>query len=125
MTRVQKCVETLDVLKLKISAPTSNGNHAPLQQQGYPNGQGNVSSPVQKQQEARHSFGNSLIDSPSQQQSRRSASGADVVITTQWETFDSITPSSPLVGGAPSTSTASTAATHHRVAQPSFTWDLL
>ncbi|KAL3834490.1 hypothetical protein ACJIZ3_009226 [Penstemon smallii] len=105
--RVQKYVETLDVLKVKNSAPTTNGSvsndnvPSPVQPERYSNGSG--SSPVQKQ-EARHSTGNSLIDSP-KQPSRHSASGAAVVITTQWETFDS----------APSTSTK----------QPSFTWDLL
>ncbi|KAI3471100.1 hypothetical protein Pfo_027763 [Paulownia fortunei] len=143
VTRVQKCVETLDMLKLKNSMPTSNGNHVPLQQQQtstephqqqrYSNGRvsspvqqhrysnGSVSSPVQQHQ-ARHSFGHSLIDSPKQQEqpSRHSASGAAVVITTQWETFDS-TPT-PLLG-APSTSTTATSTIHR--AQPTFTWDLL
>lgn len=140
MTRVQKYVEKLDVIKLKNSMPNGNGNHqVPLQQQQkYSNGHvsspshqrrsssSSVSSPVQQQQ-ARHSFGDSLIDcdSPKQQQeqqqaSRHSASGAAVVITTQWETFDST--SNPFLG-APSTSNVEKSTT--RPAQPSFTWDLL
>nr|CAJ38401.1 BAG-domain protein 1 / regulator of cell death [Plantago major] len=136
VTRVQKYVETLDVLKVKNSAPTSNGNHfpqkaqqpptpttprqsngsvySPVHQRKYSNG--SVSSPVQSQ-ERRHSFGQSLMDSPvkEQQPSRHSASGSDVVITTQWETFDAAP--GPLHGAPSSSST-------HR-AQPSFTWDLL
>ncbi|KAL7108444.1 hypothetical protein ACP275_06G112400 [Erythranthe tilingii] len=139
VTRIQKCVETLDVLKLKNSAPTSNENGAPppvqlqkkhsngapspvqlqkkhsngappVEKQRNSNGAPPVLSPVQDQQ-ARHSFGESLIDSPHRQeyQPRRSSSGGNVVITTQWETFD-----------APPTSTAPI----HRP-QPSFTWDLL
>ncbi|KAL7147511.1 hypothetical protein ABFS83_06G112100 [Erythranthe nasuta] len=126
VTRIQKCVETLDVLKLKNSVPTSNENGAPppvqlqkkhsngapppVEKQRNSNGAPPVLSPVQDQQ-ARHSFGESLIDSPHRQeyQPRRSSSGGNVVITTQWETFD-----------APPTSNAPI----HRP-QPSFTWDLL
>ncbi|KAL0282726.1 UNVERIFIED_CONTAM: BAG family molecular chaperone regulator 1 [Sesamum radiatum] len=93
--RVQKCVETLDTLKLKNSAPASNANHVSLQQKhsngNFPlqNSNGSVSSPIQ-QQPARHSIMYSLIDSPNHQQQplSHSASGAPVVITTQWETFD-------------------------------------
>ncbi|KAG8381373.1 hypothetical protein BUALT_Bualt06G0115500 [Buddleja alternifolia] len=116
--RVQKYVETLDMLKIKNSAPTSNGSRSngnvslPVQPQRYSNG--SVSSPVQHQQ-TRHS----LIDSPDQleQSSRHSASSASFVITTQWETFDTTPAAMP---GAPSTSTSTA-----RPAQPSFTWDLL
>lgn len=144
--RVQKCVETLDTLKLKNSTtPTGNGNHvlqqkhqkqtpteplhrtysngslnSPVQSHRYSNGS-SASSPVQKQQ-ARHSFGESLLDSPMQQQPRHSASGAAaaVVITTHWETFDS-TPA-PLID-SPSASTTGTSIV--RPPQPHFTWDLL
>ncbi|KAL0317745.1 UNVERIFIED_CONTAM: BAG family molecular chaperone regulator 1 [Sesamum angustifolium] len=137
--RVQKYVETLDMLKIKNSMPPTNQvpfqptSTQPHQQQRYSNGHvsspvrphrqsnGSISSPVQQQQ-ARHSFGHSLIDSPNQHQqpSRHSASGASVVITTQWETFDTMP--APM-GGAPSTSTTGTSTI--RPAQPSFTWDLL
>ncbi|KAK4431531.1 BAG family molecular chaperone regulator 1 [Sesamum alatum] len=137
--RVQKYVETLDMLKIKNSMPPSNGTQVPFQpttstqphqqQQRYSNGHvsspvqsnGSVSSPVQQQQ-ARHSFGHSLIDSPNQHQqpSRHSASGASVVITTQWETFDSNP--APMAGAA---STSTTGTSTIRPAQPSFTWDLL
>lgn len=112
--RIQKYVETLDVIKLKNSNQTSKENHdkysngAVSSPHGYSNGQGSSphgyssggsgSSPVQKQQQARHSFGNS-------------------VITTQWETFDS--GPTPVLGTTPSTSR-----TIHQP-QASFTWDLL
>ncbi|KAL8534350.1 hypothetical protein ACS0TY_010386 [Phlomoides rotata] len=89
--RIQKYVETLDMIKLKNSTPSGKGNSV-----RHSNGSG--SSPVQQQQQARHSFGNS-------------------VITTQWETFDSAP--TPVLGTPPSTSS-----TIHQP-QPSFTWDLL
>ncbi|KAL3645273.1 hypothetical protein CASFOL_010453 [Castilleja foliolosa] len=115
--RVQKYVETLDVLKMKNSMLTGNGAEVLLQKK-FSNG--DVSSPVDQQQD-RVSFGHSLIDSPVQQQqqqpSRHSVSGESVVITTQWETFESAP--GPTTGG-PSTSTGTV-----RPAQPSFTWDLL
>ncbi|XP_012852229.1 PREDICTED: BAG family molecular chaperone regulator 1-like isoform X2 [Erythranthe guttata] len=91
--RVQKCVETLDVMKVKNSNPTSNGTaHPPLKQ--------------------KHSNGEEHSNSPNQEQEQPSRNSASVVITTQWETFDSAPP--------PTTSTATI-----RPAQPSFTWDLL
>ncbi|XP_075502462.1 BAG family molecular chaperone regulator 2 [Primulina tabacum] len=136
--RVQKYVEILDVLKLKNSATVSNGNHVVTptqqnqpQQQKYANGhtaspfqplmnsKGNVTSPVQPQQ-PRHSFGSSLTDSPKHiqdQPSRQSSSTSAVVITTQWETFDS-TP-------APTPGTHTTGKNTFHPVQPSFTWDLL
>ncbi|XP_057475674.1 BAG family molecular chaperone regulator 2-like [Actinidia eriantha] len=130
--RVQKYVETLDMLKIKNSMPTSNGNEIPPQpspnQQMYSNGQ--ISSPNQQPQQQRYS--NGQISSPNQQQqarhslghlpirtepkahppSRHSTSGA-VVITTQWETFDSGPPSM-----APPTTTVNSV-------HPRFNWDLL
>ncbi|KAK6135300.1 hypothetical protein DH2020_030942 [Rehmannia glutinosa] len=122
--RVQKYVETLDVLKMKNSTPASNGTHAPLQpastQPHHPRRYSNGD-----EQQGRLSFGHSLIDSPVQQQqqpSRHSASGASVVITTQWETFDSAP--APMPGGGPSTSSATATSAAHP-SQPSFTWDLL
>ncbi|PIN16670.1 BCL2-associated athanogene-like protein [Handroanthus impetiginosus] len=113
--RVQKYVETLDIMKLKISTSTSSGHiSSPLQQHKNPNG--GVSSTAPQQ--------HSLIDSPKPQQEQQklshSTSGAPVVITTQWETFDS-TPAPVL--GLPSTSTMPTSTIHP--VQPSYTWDLL
>ncbi|KAA8533772.1 hypothetical protein F0562_031289 [Nyssa sinensis] len=110
--RVQKYVETLDMLKIKISTPSSNGSQSPMHpspnqhhQQRQSNGQ--IHSPTQQQQ-GRHSVGHLPIQTKQQQlASRHSTSGA-VVITTNWETFDS-TP-------APTTSNS---------VHPKFNWDLL
>lgn len=129
---MQKYVETLDMLKIKNSTmPNGNGNHAPSQHQQkrsnghrfapiqeeqpkYSNGQ--RSTPILEQQ-ARHSVGNSPAYQQEQQQSRNSASGA-VVVTTQWETFDS----TPALMQVPSTST-SNPVTNNSVHQPKFPWD--
>ncbi|XP_071934346.1 BAG family molecular chaperone regulator 3-like [Coffea arabica] len=133
--RVQKYVETLDMLKVKNSAPISNGNaaslgnHIPMQQLSSPTQQ--LSSPVQQQQQrfsrdhlsssveqqqGRHSFGSPMQPQQQLQPSRHSAS-SHVLITTQWETFDSI-PAPVPPGSKASTSTLGSA-------QPRFNWDLL
>ncbi|KAK6786721.1 hypothetical protein AABB24_030997 [Solanum stoloniferum] len=124
--KVQKCVETLDVLKIKNSMPTNNGNHTPKDQsppacphQDYMYSNEQASSPVQQHQD-RHSFGNSPVQSKQQHQSRHSTSGS-VVITTQWETFDS-TPA-PLLDHFSSPTT--TSSTHGAAAQSQISWDLL
>lgn len=104
--RVQKLVETLDMLKMKNSMiPSSNGKSWTIQQQRHTDGQ-TTSPPIQQQ----HSNGNlpNKIQQK-QQQSNHSPSGS-VVITTQWETFDSV----PV---PPSTS--------NTVIHPKFNWDLL
>ncbi|KAL2558583.1 BAG family molecular chaperone regulator 3 [Forsythia ovata] len=137
--RVQKYVETLDMLKIKNTMPTSSGTSTQQhQQQSYTNGHvstpvqeppysnGSILSPVQQQQ-PRNSFGLSLIDSPSKQQqqpTRHSTSGS-VVITTQWETFDSA-PAPAMSGiGAGTPSTSKMASRTVNPAQSSFNWDLL
>lgn len=129
--RVQKCVETLDMLKVKNSMPSSNGNHkSPMLQQQQ-------QSPIQKHQQQRYSDGQ--IASPTQQQQSRrsgeqlplqmlqqpqqpvrySASGS-VVITTQWETFDPVPAPLPL----PPTASKAAPNTNNSV-HPKFNWDLL
>ncbi|KZV41045.1 BAG family molecular chaperone regulator 1 [Dorcoceras hygrometricum] len=125
--RVQKHVELLDALKMKNSA-TTNHIVTPTQQnqpqQANMNSKANITSSVQSQQLPRHSFGSSSTDSPKHNQdqpSRQSSSTAAVVITTQWETFDS-TPA-PIPAGHPSISTVGTKTS--RPVQPNFTWDLL
>ncbi|KAG6425691.1 hypothetical protein SASPL_116137 [Salvia splendens] len=109
---IQKHVEKLDLIKLKNSS---------LQQQTHSNG--DVSSSPSHQ--PRHSLGESLIDcdSPQQQGEHRysGSGGGSVVITTQWETFDST--SNPFLG-YPSTSDT-TEKNSIRPAQPGFTWNLL
>ncbi|XP_019149772.1 PREDICTED: BAG family molecular chaperone regulator 1-like [Ipomoea nil] len=140
--RVQKCVETLDMLKIKNSLPNSssddqansplpasNGNHiqkhqspspSPAKQQQHHQHRYSydlISLPVhQEEPTGGHSFTNSPAKTPQQQQqpSRRSASGS-VVITTQWETFDSAP--APLLDHF-STPTASST-------NPRLNWDLL
>jgi hypothetical protein len=90
----------------------SNGHiFAPTQQQRHSNGQ--ISSQNQEHQQQRYSNGH--ISSPNKQQQPRhsvghSAPGAAVVITTQWETFDPVPPSTSKTGSA---------------AHPKFNWDLL
>lgn len=122
--RVQKYVETLDVLKMKNSAPSSNGDHILKQesspsphQRRYSNEQ--VSSPVQSPN-GRHSFANSPAQAKHQEPSRHSASGS-VVITTQWETFDPAP--GPLLDHYSTTTPSNN--NHASSAQPRFNWDLL
>lgn len=124
--KVQKCVETLDMLKIKNSMPTNNGNHNPKegsppahQRQDYRYSNEQAPSPVQQHQD-RHSFGNFPVQSKHQEQLRHSTSGS-VVITTQWETFDS-TPA-PLLDHFSSPTT--TSSTHAAAAQSRLSWDLL
>ncbi|XP_057785095.1 BAG family molecular chaperone regulator 3-like [Salvia miltiorrhiza] len=124
--RIQKLVEKLDLIKLKNSSmPSGTGNQVSSQQQKPSNGE--VSSSPTHQQ-PRHSLGDSLIDcdSPKQhdehQPARHSGSATSVVITTQWETFDST--SNPFLGG-PSTSSTTEKSSSIRPAQPSFSWNLL
>ncbi|CAI9106825.1 OLC1v1006054C1 [Oldenlandia corymbosa var. corymbosa] len=127
--RVQKLVETLDVLKIKNSTPSSNGdtssmaNHinieksSPVQlQQQRRNSYDHVPSPVE-QHRAQHSGGMLMQQQEQLQPSRHSASGP-VLITTQWETFDSMPMQATHSASAASTSTFGTT-------QPRFNWDLL
>lgn len=118
---MQKYVETLDMLKMKNSTPTSSsGNvassvrsHKPRQASRF--AQEQVSSGGGGE---RNSVGQAAAadQQHSAQSSRHSSSSGSVVITTQWETFDSAVP----VPVPPSASSSSTAS-----AQPRFNWDLL
>ncbi|XP_041008570.1 BAG family molecular chaperone regulator 1-like [Juglans microcarpa x Juglans regia] len=117
--RVQKYVETLDMLKIKNSKPTSNGGQNPMQHhQRQSNGQ--IRAPTHGQQ-PRQSDGQRLAPIHEQQQlqhekqSKHSTTG--VVVTTKWETFDS----NPALVPLPSTPTP-TSATHNSV-QPKFNWE--
>ncbi|XP_014517761.1 BAG family molecular chaperone regulator 3 [Vigna radiata var. radiata] len=120
--RVQKYVETLDLLKIKNSLPGSNGHHAPVQhQQKHSNGQ--KLGPVLEQQEKHSNGHNRLALAPIQEQqqqkqprnsnenflelyheeqhqpSRNSTSG--VVVTTNWELFDFAPPLIPVQSTSP------------------------
>ncbi|KAJ4836356.1 BAG molecular chaperone regulator 1 [Turnera subulata] len=136
--RVQKYVETLDMLKIKNSAPNGNslpnGNgmqqplkhsnaqrQAPIQERQsrhHPNGQRQL-IPIDEEEQPRHSGEQHYYQQQQQPSSKQSTSGA-VVVTTQWETFDS----SPALMPVPSTSTSSsTSASNNSVHQPKFPWD--
>lgn len=115
--RVQKYVETLDTLKMKNSSPTGSGNVASSVRSRNPKQQ-----QQQQQQRQASRFAHEQVSpggggderqAVDQHSSRHSPSGS-VVITTQWETFDSVP-----VHAQPSTS-SSTASP-----QPRFNWDLL
>lgn len=127
--RVQKCVETLDVLKVKNSKPAMQVQQRSQQQSQV---QSNGHKPIKtiREQELgrnsfgnsprtsvgsspRHSFGNSPTHHHRHAPARNSNSPtANVVITTNWETFD-----------------AAPAANNHNSkpvqVQPRFSWDLL
>lgn len=127
--RVQKYVETLDMLKMKNSIPNGNGNHIPMQHQQKNSTNGQRLAPIQEQK-PRHSNGQRLIPIDEEQprhlpvhnhhnQQQNSISGAAVVVTTQWETFDS----TPALLPVPSTSTSFSTTNNNSVHQPKFPWD--
>nr|ACU22784.1 unknown [Glycine max] len=127
--RVQKYVETLDVLKVKNSMPSSNGDHAPVQpqqkhsngqQQKYSNGHHRLALvPIQEQQQEqpRNSNENSLelYQEQQHQPSRNSTSG--VVVTTNWELFDSVPPLIPVQSTSPPSSVTNNSG------PPEFNWE--
>lgn len=121
--RVQKYVETLDILKVKNSMPSSNGGHIPKQAQSQRQsnsyGNGRILAPIQEHQ-PRHSLGSlpthQQQGQKQQQPSSHSTSGP-VVVTTQWETFDNMPPLIPI-----SSSSSSTSATNGSV-HPKFNWE--
>ncbi|KAF3944765.1 hypothetical protein CMV_028797 [Castanea mollissima] len=123
--RVQKYVETLDMLKVKNSMATSNGVKKPIQNhQRQSNGHrlapihehsnGQRLTPTLDQQ-PRHSIGHLPVDQqPQQQQARHSTSG--VVVTTKWETFDSTPALIPV-------SSSTSASAPNNSVQPKFNWE--
>lgn len=124
---MQRYVETLDVLKVKNTTTSNkqNGNHVPKkpqpppsqprinQEHGYTNGH-NSNATANHHQQSRGLMGKF---SPIVEQSSKNTSGA-VVVTTQWETFDSL----PTVFSGPQSTSTST--TSEKI-QPNFNWDLL
>lgn len=97
--KVQRYVETLDVLKVKNTTSQPRNN----QTNGYSKRSvGKFAPPT-------------TVASEQQAPSR-----GGVVVTTQWETFDSL----PTVFPAPQTST-STSTTSETTIQHNFNWDLL
>ncbi|XP_017432884.1 BAG family molecular chaperone regulator 1-like [Vigna angularis] len=139
--RVQKYVETLDLLKIKNSLPSSNGHHAPVQhQQKHSNGQklgpdleqqekhsnGHKRLPLapikeqQQQKQPRNSNENflELYYEEQHQPSRNSTSG--VVVTTNWELFDFAPPLIPVQ----STSSPPPPPMSNSSGLPKFNWEL-
>lgn len=93
MKRVQEYVETLDVLKLKNSTSTASQIGNQVQEE--------KKDPNPTEPQSKRTIGNSS-----------SSSGA-VMVTTQWEIFDSL--AAPI----------STATTHNNTMNPTFNWDLI
>ncbi|KAJ1402514.1 Ubiquitin-like domain superfamily [Sesbania bispinosa] len=127
--RVQKYVETLDMLKIKNSMASTNGGHAPMkpqqkhskvqrlapieeQPQSMSNGHHRLAPNVEQQ--PRNSNGHSLVVQH-QQPSRHSTS--EVVVTTKWETFDSLPPLIPV------TSTSTSGSVNNNSVHPKFNWE--
>ncbi|KAI4295026.1 hypothetical protein MLD38_040702 [Melastoma candidum] len=120
--RVQKYVETLDMLKVKNSMQTNSGNQVPADsKQAHPNG---IPKPTPaNNQQQRHSNGYSYAQAhqlppqppkppqASQQPARNPTSGT--VVTTNWETFDAAPPLIPV------TSTPA-----NNAVQQKFNWEL-
>ncbi|XP_071686327.1 BAG family molecular chaperone regulator 2-like [Rutidosis leptorrhynchoides] len=120
--KVRKYVETLDVLKVK----NTTTNHVSKPTQSHTNGLGGAASQPPHNNHHHQQFRRSVekfSPTPHQQQSQRgelskNISGG-VVVTTQWETFDSL----PTIFPTPqSTSTSTTSET---TIHSNFNWDLL
>lgn len=135
--RVQKYVETLDMLKAKNSMPNGNDVHAQVQpQQKHSNGKRLETIQEQPQQIHSNGYHGSIvpIQEQKEEQPRKNSNElslvfqeqqhqpSGVVVTTKWETFDS-TP--PLIT-FPSTSTSSTTTpsmTNNNSGPPKFSWE--
>lgn len=125
--RVQKYVETLDILKMKNSMANGNGNgngnQIPMQHQQKHNSNGQRLAPIQEQP---------LIPIEEEQprqlpanhhHERQSSTSGAVVVTTQWEIFDSAPGLLPVTSASTSTSTSATNNNNNSVHQPKFPWD--
>lgn len=126
--RVQKYVETLDMLKIKNSTPSSNGVEMQYQQRRQPNGQRPPAArapPVfqHPQQQPRHSVGHMAIQMHEPQQASRHSTSGAVVVTTKWETFDSAL-APPLVSAPPTSAAAANInPVHHHHPPPKLSWE--
>ncbi|GMH19659.1 hypothetical protein Nepgr_021500 [Nepenthes gracilis] len=115
--RVQKYVETLDLLKIKNSTVTSNGGQIQTGNQ-QKHSEGQKSLPLHQQQ-PRLSEGRTHLPPrpPQRQQPQQSASA--IVVTTQWETFDSGPTSIPAFSTAPASGSATANTIDHK-----FSWEV-
>ncbi|WVZ15109.1 hypothetical protein V8G54_012675 [Vigna mungo] len=142
--RVQKYVETLDLLKVKNSVPSSNGDHGAVQpqqhkhsngqrlgavqekQQKHSNGHNRLAlAPIQEQQQEqpRNSNEKSLALYQEQQQQHHQTSRnstSEVVVTTNWELFDSAPPLIPVQSTSPPQQPPSVT---HNSGPPKFNWE--
>lgn len=123
--RVQKYVETLDTLKIK----NSNGGHVPKkkpqqkvklppideQLEGMSIGNHKL-QPSLEQQSQRNSNGNSLVFQQLQHKPSTNST-SEVVVTTKWETFDSLPPLIPV------TSASSSSSSTNNSVHPKFKWE--
>ncbi|KAI7754739.1 hypothetical protein M8C21_004818 [Ambrosia artemisiifolia] len=127
--KVQRYVETLDVLKVKnTTGNKGNGNHVPKQHRpprptsqpgaNRTNGHGGSAAEQHHHRESVGKYQPVAVAGQPQEGSSKKTSG-EVVVTTQWETFDSL----PTVFSAPQMST-STSTTSETI-QHTFNWDLL
>lgn len=107
--RVQKYVETLDMLKIKNSMPSTDENQVRAQQQPR---QPDVprASTLQQQQNLQYT------QQQPQQAQKHSTSGT--IVTTKWETFDSTPSATPFSTPAPISVTNSSV-------NSNFHWDLI
>jgi len=132
MLKIKNSMANENGEQTKNPMPNGNGNHPPTQQQHHKHSNGQKLAPIQERQprytnghslipieeeQPRHSFDNLPIHQQ-EQPPRHSASGA-VVVTTQWETFDSM----PALVPVPSTSTSTPATNNEAHHQPKFPWD--
>ncbi|MED6219387.1 hypothetical protein PIB30_035393 [Stylosanthes scabra] len=144
--RVQKYVETLDMLKVKNSMPNSSkGDHAaapppknssnghrlaPIQEQQTHSNGNHMLIPIDEEEHQepallpRNTNGHSslvvLQQQTHQNQSTRNSSAASgVVVTTQWETFDSAPPLIPVQSSSSASVTNNSNSGHQK-----FNWDI-
>ncbi|KAF9599538.1 hypothetical protein IFM89_038804 [Coptis chinensis] len=90
--RVQKYVETLDLLKIRNSMPSSNGGPQTPKLTDERNSAGRNPVPVQHQQKQ-------------QPLSQKQSTAGGVVVTTKWETFDHAPPLIPYLSTSATTTT--------------------
>ncbi|KAJ4950287.1 hypothetical protein NE237_027119 [Protea cynaroides] len=123
--RVQKYVETLDLLKIRNAMPSSysNGNDGQIRmqkQQKHSSKQMPEQIPVSKPMEKPQRNSTGQISNAQQPASH---SAAETVVTTQWETFDFDLPASSKSTAAAATTTTTNAHSQSQTPPSKFSWD--
>jgi hypothetical protein len=124
--RVQKYVETLDMLKIKNK--NSNGGQVSKKKHQQKHSNAKRLAPIEEQpqedmsqlnleQQQRNSNGHSLVFQQMQHKPCMNSSASEVVVTTKWETFDSLPPLIPV------TSTSSSSSSTNNSVPPKFNWE--